>query len=138
MSDCRGTITLGKNNVCKECVKADVCKYKAKFEEYSIKDMFINECEYFKDRSKMLELPCEIGSEVFVSPDNGNHFHKANLYGCDEKGVFFVFVNDNKLQESEKHIVKNPMKKVFYDWFSKVYSKEEAEQALRERENNVV
>lgn len=136
MADCKAAIILGEKSICENCLKSDVCKHKASIEKDPILEDVIERCEHFKDRSKFVEMPCEIGSEVFVSPDNGEHFHKANLYGCDEKGVFLVFVNDNKLKESEKHIVKNPMKKVFYDWFSKVYSKEEAEKALAKRGEN--
>ena len=129
----KATLILGKNDICKDCMKADVCKHKANLDKAPIIGMSVEECEYFKDKSKFIELPCEIGSEVFVSPNNGEHFHKATLYGCNGKGAFVVFVNDNELTEDEKHIVKNPKKYVFYDWFSKVYSKEEAEQALAER-----
>lgn len=111
-------------STCNDCLHAEICPWDC--------DGVV--CEHFKDRSKFIELPCEIGSEVFVSPDNGEHFHKATLYGCNGKGAFVVFVNDNELTEDEKHIVENPKKYVFYDWFSKVYSKEEAEKALIERE----
>ena len=111
-------------STCKDCLHSEICPWDC--------DSVV--CERFKDKSKFLELPCEIGSEVFVSPDNGEHFHKATLYGCNGKGAFVVFVNDNELTEDEKHIVENPKKYVFYDWFSKVYSKEEAEKALIERE----
>lgn len=122
---------MERNKECTDCLHYELCQ--ALEDNHQANKIKPIQCGLFKERSKFVEMPCEIGSEVFVSPDNGENFHKANLYGCDKKGVFLVFVNDNKLKESEKHIVKNPMKKVFYDWFSKVYSKEEAEQALAER-----
>lgn len=115
---------------CKDCLHYRVCKFHIDEET----KMTVNECEHFKDRSKFVELPCEIGSKVFVSPDYGEHFHKATLYGRNEKGSFLVFVNDNELTEDEKHIVSSPMIKMFYDCFLKLYSKEEAEQILIERE----
>lgn len=116
---------------CKECIREIVCKYNDDVNEYCK-----GNCPHFKDHSKFVELPCKIGTKVFVTPDRGKHFHKATLYGCDEKGTFLVFVNDNELLEDEKHIVANPMLRCFYDWFLKVYTKEEAEKALEERENN--
>jgi hypothetical protein len=115
---------------CKDCVHHKLCN-----------DTDLNggdnnvaeQCEYFKDKSKCCELPYKVGSKVFVSPDNGEHFHKAILCGCNEKGSFIVFVNDYELTEDENHIVKHPLKRVFYDWFAKVYSKEEVEQSLERR-----
>ncbi len=76
--------------------------------------------------------PVKFGSEIFVTPDRGKHFHKARLYGCDEKGVWLVWVNDNLLTEEDKHIVANPMKHTFYDWFINIYTREEAEAKLIE------
>lgn len=52
----------------------------------------------------------------------------------NEKGTYLVFVNDNNLSEDENHIVTNPILHCFYDWFIKVYTKSEAEQALKELE----
>ncbi len=92
------------------------------------------EYEQEESEGKLIHLPYKIGSEVFVTPDKGKHFHKATLYGCDEKGTYLVFVNDNNLSEDENHIVANPILRCFYDWFIKVYTKSEAEQALKELE----
>ena len=110
---------------CKDCLHYDVCS----FDESCLPD-YVN-CICYKDRNRFVEFPCKVGSEVFVTPDRGKHFHKATLYGCDEKGTYLVFVNDNKLSEDEKHIVANPILRCFYDWFIKVYTKAEAEQALK-------
>lgn len=114
---------------CKDCLSYEVCKNRDVFGDMPI-------CEHFKDRTRFVELPCKVGSEVYVTPDREKHFHKATLYGCDEKGTFLVFVNDHNLTDEEKHIVANPCTHVFYDWFLKVYTREEAEKALKERENN--
>lgn len=112
---------------CKDCLCGDLC-----IDRYVCGDR--PACEHFKDRTQFVELPCKVGTKVFVSPDRGKHFHKATLYGCDEKGTFLVFVNDNELSKDEKHIVENPNTHCFYDWFLKVYTREAAEKALKERE----
>lgn len=84
----------------------------------------------------LLKMPYPVGSYVFVSPNKGKSFHKARIFGKNEKGTYLVWVCDESLDENEKHIVENPMTKFFYDWFHKVYSKEEAEAALKEQESN--
>ena len=75
-------------------------------------------------------LPCKVGTYVFVSPNNGRSFHKAELCGANEHGVYLVRLRDDLLAENEKHIVKNPSGKIFYDWFHRIYTKEAAEKAL--------
>lgn len=84
----------------------------------------------------LLRMAYPVGSYVFVSPNKGKAFHKARIFGKNEKGAYLVWLCDESLDENEKHIVKNPMTKFFYDWFHQVYSKEEAEAALKEQEAN--
>lgn len=47
---------------CKDCICGDIC-----IDRYVCGDR--PACEHFKDRSKFVELPCKVGSEVFVTPD---------------------------------------------------------------------
>lgn len=82
----------------------------------------------------LLRMAYPVGSYVFVSPNKGKSFHKAKIYGRSEKGAYLVWLCDESLDENEKHIVKNPITKFFYDWFHQVYSKGEAEAALKEQE----
>lgn len=44
---------------CKDCIHYDVCG----FNEY--KD-FNEICSFFKDKSRIVELPCEIGTKLFL------------------------------------------------------------------------
>jgi hypothetical protein len=44
-----------------------------------------------------------VGTYIFVSPDNGQHFYKAQIYGCTKKCHFLVQVDDKKLLENDKH-----------------------------------
>lgn len=82
------------------------------------------------DNGTILELPCQIGSTVWVSPNHGKSFHTGKLYGTNKYGApYLVFVDDKK-----RDFVENPLGRCFYDWFSKVYTRAEAEQALKEGE----
>ena len=60
-------------STCKDCIHYDVCKalsgftdkliksYEKVFEKYGDAK---EECEYFKDKSKLIELPCKIGDYI--------------------------------------------------------------------------
>lgn len=48
---------------CKNCIHNGVCgQYLLPFE----RDCVEEHCEYFKDKSKFIELPCPIGSTVYM------------------------------------------------------------------------
>ena len=51
----KATVILGKNDICKDCIKADVCKHKANLDKDPIIGMSVEKCEYFKDKSKFIE-----------------------------------------------------------------------------------
>lgn len=57
MANCKATVYLGKENICKNCIKADVCKVVEEFKKEPVDGMYIEGCEYFKDRTQFLELP---------------------------------------------------------------------------------
>jgi|GEM_PF-5074036 len=81
---------------------------------------------------KAVELPFPVGTHVFVSPNHGKSFHKAVLYGKNENGIYLVQLCDNLLTKDEKQIVENPMSRIFYDWFAKLYTEAEAQAKLDE------
>lgn len=58
------------------------------------------------------------------------NFHKAIIYGMNKNDSYLVRLCDDLLEENEKHIVKNPSRRIFYDWFFKIYTREDAEKAL--------
>lgn len=106
-----------KRNIC------IVCNYRHK--EFKINRDGL--CDYFKNKSKYIELPCKVGGEVFVSP-NGKDFYKAKLYGKNEKGAYFVEVYST--------LVGIPLDNPFYDWHFNIYTKSEAEAKLKELNEN--
>ncbi len=65
MATCKATIILGNEDICEDCIKVDVCKHKANLDKDPIIGMFIEKCEHFKDRSKIVELPCKVGEDLY-------------------------------------------------------------------------
>ena len=43
---------------CKDCIHCDVCQLDP--------NTLVNDCEWFKDKSKFIELPCSIGETVYM------------------------------------------------------------------------
>ncbi|MFR7906808.1 MAG: hypothetical protein ACLU4K_01130 [Oscillospiraceae bacterium] len=119
---------------CEKCYHYEMCQ---SLEDCNkIKKINATSCSFYRDKSLIIELPVPTESYVFVSPNNGKDFHKAIIYGMNKKGSYLVRLCDDLLEENEKHIVKNPMHRIFFDWFFKIYTREEAEKALN-AENTV-
>lgn len=123
---------------CKECVHVEACNgilngFNTDIEFFGEQVSF---CKNFKDRSRFVELPCKAGDTVYF--DNG-HIQSARvlaIYIDAEGGMldlevtaysnnalgFKKFINkDYKFEDIGKHLF---------------LKKEEAEQALKEREND--
>jgi hypothetical protein len=141
---------------CKDCVHVEVCrdfltseigdenkkkavqKYLSELEN----EMNINGCPFFKDRSKFVELPCEIGARAYVlhRSKKGGGFIQNNLtvvgiHLKDTKGCRgvprqeYLVVRSDPLNMSTHINLKEVGKTLFF-------SKEEAEQALQEQHSN--
>ena len=119
---------------CKDCVHADMCKYKDL--PAPLSDSYIREseciekrCGDFKDRSRFVELPCVPGDTVYYIA-NINGKDKINSAIIDEvaiykSGTIGYDCGVGEIGFSSKSIGK----RVFL-------TKEEAEQALKEREKD--
>lgn len=46
---------------CKDCLHYEVCQFHIDEET----KLTVNECEHFKDRSKIVELPCKVGEDLY-------------------------------------------------------------------------
>ena len=87
MSTCKATVILGGNDICKDCMKADVCKHKANIDKDPIIGMSVEQCEYFKDKSKFIELPCRMGDYIEWRNEWGDIvFLEVTGFDFDEKG----------------------------------------------------
>ena len=120
----KATVILGKNDICKDCIKADVCKHKANLDKDPIIGVSIEQCEHFKDRSKFIELPCKVGD--YLEWDDGDG---VPLY-FEVLGFRF-----NMLGEISRFITKDLQPIISHSSIKRILTKEEAEQVLNK--NNI-
>ena len=112
---------------CKDCVHVEVCKFKDL--PAPLSDSYIREseciekrCGDFKDRSRFVELPCKLGDTVY-------YFNSAGeIYSQKVSGFIVNFVGI--LVDSDVMFDSHLMGDRFFS------TREEAEAALKERENN--
>lgn len=110
--------------MCKDCLHFESCNnmYKAAFgtewHPFAI-------CDHFKERSRFVELPCEIGADVWWINE------ETNTVECHEKGVYGVLVKSDGVFVMDES---GCLDKVGTKWC--YLSKEAAEKALKERMNN--
>ena len=111
---------------CKDCVHVEVCRYytnelaKANGTPLKVEEIEglpeCDDCEHFKDRSRFVELPCKRGTELFrIKQINGKRFITNTALNSN---TFWNIVMQGEFGKT-----------VFL-------TREEAEQALKERENH--
>ena len=115
---------------CKDCIHYDVCHNN--FKNIDLNEEMTDEhcCVYFKDKSLIVELPCKVGTKVYVissqTSDNHNLFIFEDVidrYIIDENGIIMCFINN--LSKSD---YRNKWDRVFTD-------KSKAEAKLKELNN---
>ena len=109
---------------CKECVHNNICNIKQKYNHPKYALQHIEKyCKHFKDRSQFVELPCKVGDLIYI-------IKKAR--GLSVRGAK---VNSITITESEKIQVSCYRSSFIGLWSDDAFAtKEEAEQALKERE----
>jgi len=125
---------------CKDCVHADMCKYKDL--PAPLSDSYIREseciekrCGDFKDRSRFVELPCKAGTTVYtVSLKHrvvpwGVYAICSTVVEWDAAPKITLLARSKKIGKSAKFSANAVSTSVFL-------TREEAEQALKEREEN--
>lgn len=114
MASCRGRVCLGRENICKNCIKEDVCKVAEDFYKEPVYGMYIEDCDYFKDHNKFVELPCKVGDRVYQTDG-------IRIY---ENKIERIIFDTNNIGFDETSIGKS----IFL-------TREEAEQALKGSDN---
>ena len=121
---------------CKDCIHYDLCRSFSRIQlgwhgnsVHYVENME-EICKDFKDRSRFVELPCKVGDTLFVPTRNlVSEYKIVSFHVCGEgiwyrtnviKGILTRLISDN---------VENIGKTVFL-------TREEAEQALKERGGN--
>nr|DAP59361.1 MAG TPA: hypothetical protein [Caudoviricetes sp.] len=127
---------------CKDCIHYEVCKqkYYHLYESYSISDAENIEsvCKSFKNKSKYIELPCEVGDTMYVL-NRENRPQKMILdapdircHCSDEDNLCMVLCGDKKHNICAYRLMNDGSdigKTVFL-------TKSEAEQKLKELQND--
>ena len=122
---------------CKECIHFVVC------EEVPTKSA--DDCDFFKDCARFVELPCKVGDSYFeieqYCTERGYYNEprrtdKVDCEYCDVDGVC-----DRQYRITEKRFASliqifDYKEKAVDRYNRKFLTKEEAEQALKERESN--
>ena len=112
---------------CKDCLHVEVCKFKDL--PAPLSDSYIREseciekrCGNFKDRSRFVELPCKVGDIVYC------------LTLPEKRMVTRIIVTRYGLRITVNDMFSFDMSQIGKTIF---LTKEQAEQALKERENEV-
>ena len=104
---------------CKDCIHSEVCYYHGE----DIDSPGI--CGFFTDRSRFVELPCKLGDFVYFIKARRVMADIVSKFTIDRRGVMLQRVNGYNLGYTDQL-----GKKIFL-------THEEAEKALKEREENV-
>ena len=118
---------------CKECLHCDVCSA----EKTCLPDS-VN-CKHFKDRNRFVELPATLG-EGFFTIEQREGKNRVGYRFAEEITVCIVrgILNGRYtvLENCFNFKVKPHRKKIITDMSNIFQTYEEAEKALKERENN--
>lgn len=104
--------------ICKDCYHYDVCGFEG------CDDDALTFCKDFKDKSRIVELPCEIGTELFLSDYLMQH-HRLKEY---------KFIGTRVVMVIECFEFQRTCKRFLDEHFGKTVflTKEEAEAKLKE------
>ena len=127
MASYKATVCLGRENICKNCIKEDVCKVAEDFYKEPVYGMYIEDCDYFKDRNRFIELPCKVGDTVYYIAGLSRKIIKPAI-------VKEIIINCNGVSklsvETNALVFESPFVSTFY------LTKEEAERALNSSEKS--
>ena len=112
--------------LCKDCVHYEVCKDYVESVldglQYNDSQMNGDDCEFFKDRSRFVELPIKLGEKIFYF-DTAGRIYESTVTRMVYGATGFLIDSDVMFNSN---LIGN---KIFL-------TREEAEQALKERESN--
>lgn len=117
---------------CKDCIHFKACHEMARANNVAeFNTLCAEKCEDFSDRSAWVKLPCKVGTTVFFVREQTDgkelDIGKISSFGIDGDNVTWIFVR----YESDLFYWWHPITDLNNTVF---LSREEAEQALKERE----
>lgn len=109
---------------CKDCIHYDVCNM---YDGPYISVHLDHNCEYFKDKSLIVELPCKVGDDFFII---AQRFEKGKYteHFIDERQVFCFEYNGKKLTVYDFDGIDFDIDNIYFD-------KSKAESKLKELNN---
>ena len=125
---------------CENCIHKKPCgEYQQKFLSH-LKNLKVTECPYYKEKDKVIDLPCKVGDTVYyfsqdydtILPYFVENLNIAYLGEKDENYVYTFEANctrENELLDSIDFEPDDIGKTIFL-------TKEEAEKALKELKEN--
>ena len=108
--------------ICENCIHYELCS-SISLKKIGISLIPQDECCGYKDRSRFVELPCKLGDTVY-------YFNSAGEIFSQKVSGFIVNFTVDILVDSDAMFDSHLMGDRFFS------TREEAEQALKERENN--
>lgn len=117
---------------CKDCYHYAVCHLEISFSmgtDYMTNKMYDdmeNRCSAFKDESKIIELPCKVGDDIYCI--SGTQIYKAKVH-CVSCGGKYSTDWQFHIYDCDKDNACVLLKNYKEDWF---LSKSEAEAKLKE------
>ena len=121
--------------LCKDCVHYEVCKDYVESAldglQYNDSQMNGDDCEFFKDRSRFVELPCKVGDTVYFNNVHLRYAKVIAIYIDASGGMFDLDVVTNiETVAGYEHFINKDY--TFEDIGKRLFlTKEAAEQALR-------
>ena len=111
---------------CKDCISYEACKFNNKNlpEEY---DPIEWQCDNFKDKSRIVELPYPLKTKVFVIRSQSSD--KNNLYIFEDYITGYIYGKYGLLMTFNYHLSEDNFERVFTD-------KSKAEAKLKELNEN--
>ena len=126
---------------CKDCIHYEVCReYDRAFWGHTSNKHsdLINakpeDCPYFKDRSRFVELPCRVGDKVYFNNVHLRYARVIAIYIDASGGMFDLDITTNiATATGYEHFINKDY--TFEDIGKRLFlTREQAEQALKERE----
>ena len=122
---------------CKDCVHYEVCKddvelYRDSYDCLEVDGVEKN-CEYFKPKSRFVELPCEVGQKIYKIWSVGKHGRSIAEFVVKHIDIDFLpnievaFISEKTNSGNYRFAIKEDFGKTVF------LSREDAEKALAER-----
>ena len=149
MASCKTGVCLGRENICKNCIKEDVCKIAEDFYKKPVYGMYIEDCDYFKDRNRFVDVPCKV-KDLIDAIISHNEIVGIWERRKSKEGRYSVLLWRGMAWDIPEEYLDRTFLKIFGTIPEKISlsdtvniavtpilkSVEEAERALKERENN--